>query len=286
MTLGLRSARFGKIELSDPRFEHDYLRFLTFNSPALKGRGDVTLYVPPNTDTASNLAVVLLLHGVYCSHWAWAYKAGAHHIADELIQSGQIPPMVIVMPSDGLWAEGSGYVRHVSADYEGWIVDDLLDCVRECMPQVGLQSRIFIGGLSMGGYAALRLGAKYSHIFSGVSAHSAFVTLEMQRSLLTQPLPFAPDDRDDGTVLFWMEQRRAHLPPIRFDCGTEDRFIEHNRSLSQELHAAGVQHTYEEYPGSHDWAYWSARLPTTLRFFANILASDEHDVRRQASERS
>ncbi len=278
MTTGLRSARFGKIELSDPRFEHDHLRFVTFNSPALRGRGDVTLYVPSNTDTVTDLPVVVLLHGVYGSHWAWAYKAGAHRTADQLIQSGQIPPMVMVMPSDGLWAEGSGYLPHASTNYEAWIVEDVLGCVRECVPQVGQRSPLFIGGLSMGGYAALRLGAKYAHIFKGVSAHSAFTTLATQRSLVTQALPFQPDDRDDGSVLFWLLQERAQLPPLRFDCGTADKFLEQSRALSHALHAAAILHAYEEYLGGHDWSSWSERLPTTLRFFADILQSEEHSV--------
>jgi len=286
MTTGLRSARFGKVELSDPRFEPDHLRFMTFNSPALGGRGDVTLYQPSHTPMATELPIVVLLHGVYGSHWAWAYKAGAHRIADDLITSGQIPPLVIVMPSDGLWAEGSGYLPHVTTDYETWVVDDVLGCVRECVPQVGAQSPIFISGLSMGGYAALRLGAKYPQIFKGVAAHSAFNTLEIQRSLVTQSLPFQPGDRDDGSVLFWMLEHRAQLPPMRFDCGTEDKFLEHNRALSHALHAADILHRYEEYPGGHDWTYWSERLPTTLRFFADILASAELSMRPQTSEAS
>jgi hypothetical protein len=39
--------RFDPIELSDPALELGHLRNLTFHSPALKGRGDVSLYVPP-----------------------------------------------------------------------------------------------------------------------------------------------------------------------------------------------------------------------------------------------
>lgn len=38
---------YRNVELSDPQYETDNLRQLTFNSPALKGRGDVTIFVPP-----------------------------------------------------------------------------------------------------------------------------------------------------------------------------------------------------------------------------------------------
>ncbi len=284
MTTGLRSERFGKIELSDPRFEHDHLRFLTFNSPALQGRGDVTLYVPPDTEHLGDLPLVVLLHGVYNSHWAWAYKAGAHRTAQQLIETGRIPPLLIAMPSDGLWAEGSGYVRHSGRDYEAWIVRDVVGCVMECMPRVSRQSRIFIGGLSMGGYAALRLGAKYPQVFDGISAHSAFITMEAQRRLVTRELPFQPDDRDDGSVMYWMLRHRQHLPSIRLDCGVEDRYIEQNRTLHQALHGAGIRHDYEEYPGGHTWDYWAERLPATLLFFAKLLSAETGKQQRKASE--
>lgn len=73
---------------------------------------------------------------------------------------------------------------------------------------------------------------------------------------------------------------------MRFDCGTGDKFLEQSRALQQALRAAAILHTYEEYPGAHDWSYWSERLPTTLRFFADIPESEEHSVRRQVSDPS
>src|SRR5213594_4357952 len=63
------------IEMSFSRLEHDRLRFLTFNSPALGGnRGDVTIFVPPLELQSRNLPLVALLHGVYGSHWSWAFN--------------------------------------------------------------------------------------------------------------------------------------------------------------------------------------------------------------------
>jgi hypothetical protein len=128
--------RFATIDLSDPVYEWEYLRFLTFKSPVLRGRGDVTLFVPPDSENAQNLPMVVLLHGVYGSHWNWALKGGAHRTALEMIISGEIPPMVLVMPSDGLWGDGSGYVPHTTTDYEAWIVEDVIDCITVALPQV------------------------------------------------------------------------------------------------------------------------------------------------------
>src|SRR4051812_8570591 len=125
---------FRTLEIADARFLHDGLLPVTFKSHALGRRADVTFFVPPGTDGARDLPLVLLLHGVYGSHWAWALKGGAHRTAARLIAEGEIPPMVLAMPSDGLWGDGSGYVRHASGgDYERYIVDEVPACAAEVL---------------------------------------------------------------------------------------------------------------------------------------------------------
>ena len=64
----------------------------------------------------------------------------------------------------------------------------------------------------------------------------------------------------------------AHrLPPLRFDCGTEDILIEPNRHLHQALERAGISHVYQEFPGGHSWEYWREHLADSLRFFGRLL---------------
>lgn len=268
-------SRFLPRDLSDAEHEHDGLRFLTFKSPALKGRGDVTLFVPPLGADAADLPLVLLLHGVYASHWAWAFKAGAHKTAARLIQQRQIRPMILAMPSDGLWGDGSGYVPHLHADYEKWIVEDVIDCVLECLPQLGVGSPVFISGLSMGGYGALRLGAKYPQRFRGISGHSSITHWDQMRLFARQDFStyqvlFA--DEDDQSALSWMLRHRDRLPPLRFDCGTSDLLIEHNRALHRALEDSGIPHLYEEYEGGHTWAYWAEHVRDSLLFFDGCVA--------------
>ena len=241
---------YGKIEWSDPRFEQDNLRFLTFQSRALGGRGDVALYVPEGEDL-ENLPLVVLMHGVYCSHWAWAMKGGAHVTAAAMIAAGDIPPMVLAMPSDGLWAEGSAYLPHGGADYEAWIVDDVVGCVLTELPSLSENSGVFIAGLSMGGYGALRLGAKYPDKFQGISAHSSVTRREDIERLITQrPLPFRLEHQDEWDINYWMNRNREILPPIRFDCGVDDALLDGNRNLHAYLEGLGIAHTYEEFAGA------------------------------------
>jgi putative tributyrin esterase len=260
--------RYRTIELSEPAYERDHLRLMTFKSPALGGRGDVTVFVPPGCEGGERLPLILLLHGVYGSHWSWSLKGGAHRTALELIEKGLLRPAVIAMPSDGLWGDGSGYLPHRSADYEKWIVEDVVGCVTEVFPCLGEQSELFIAGLSMGGYGALRLGARYARRFRGISAHSSITHQRQLARLIEEPLAsYRPLPEEETGVLHWLKKNREILPPVRFDCGTGDDLIEENRSLHRELTAAGVAHRYFEFEGGHSWAYWREHIGDTLLFF-------------------
>lgn len=257
------------IEWSDPQFEPEYLRFLTFQSPALGARGDVSLFIPEG-ECLKDLPLVVLMHGVYCSHWAWAMKGGAHTTAATMIANGDIPPMVLAMPSDGLWAQGSGYLPHEDADYEAWIVDDVVRCVTAEVPSLSEISDVFIAGLSMGGYGALRIGAKFAKRFRGISAHSSVTQFEeIERLVTPRPLPFRLAHPDEWDILYWMTRNRESLPAIRFDCGVDDKLLTGNRTLHARLDELEIKHIYEEFPGGHKWPYWAEHLRDTLTFFGS-----------------
>ena len=260
------TTRFRTTEISDPAFESDNLRFITVKSPNLGGRGDICLFIPPG-NTAINLPFVTLLHGVYGSAWIWSQKAGVHRTALRMIKSGEIPPMVIAMPSDGLRGDGSGYLPHRTQNYESWIADDVPAAVMENILQVSGASPRFIAGLSMGGYGALRIGAKYPERYAAISGHSSITEVMQMARFVEEPLSTYETDFN-SSVHQAILGAGAKLPPLRFDCGVADELIDANRILHGQLQAAGIPHTYEEFPGGHDWPYWTKHIADTLRFFA------------------
>jgi len=261
---------FRTTELSNPLFENGHLRFITVKTPNLRGRGDITVFVPPGEQLTS-LPLVILLHGVYGSSWSWSQQGGAHVTAMKLIEQGKIRPMVIAMPSDGLWGDGSGYLPHSGFDFEKWIVEDVPKAMCELISVVDHHSKLFIGGLSMGGFGALRLGAKYHTIFSGISAHSSITDVSQMSSFVEEPLK-AYENAGQVADSVWstIKQHRENLPPLRFDCGIDDALLEHNRKLHRQLTEAQIDHQYQEFPGAHDWSYWQEHLRDTLLFFEEI----------------
>ena len=260
---------FFTTEISAPEFEFDHLRWITVKSKALRRRADMTMYVPSLPQPDFPLDIVILLHGVYGSHWAWALKAGVHKTAHRLIEQGKMRPMVLVMPSDGLYGDGSGYLPHQTENFEKWIAEDVITAVREQVAGVRETSNIFIAGLSMGGYGAMRLGAKYPTVFRSFSGHSS-ITEFSQMALFLE----GNDDRElsrnvlsKESVLECILANKDRLPYFRFDCGTEDLLIDFNRKLHSRLQENDIQHHYAEFPGSHQWDYWRKHIEDSLLFF-------------------
>jgi putative tributyrin esterase len=259
-------------EVSDPRFEHENLRSVTAHSSALGGRGDITFFVPPDLPADGATPLLILLHGSYGSHWAWTGKGGAHRTAKRLIEQGVLPPLVIGMPSDGLAGETTGYISHDDVDFESWIVDDVLACAARIVPTVTTKSRLFISGLSMGGFGAMHLGCKYASRFAAISAHSSVTDISFRREIGPRT-PAIHRLRTDPTltVTYWAKSHRDVLPALRFDCGTEDYMLPENQKLHGDLEAEGIAHTYQEFPGGHTWDYWERHIEDTLRFFAKVM---------------
>lgn len=266
-------SKFRTIEISDNRFECNNLRFITVKTPNLRGRGDILIFVPPNIPPGQTLPLVLLLHGVYGSCWAWSHSAGVHLQAMKLIEDGKIPPMIIVMPSDGLWGDGSGYLSHNGYNFEKWIIEDVVAAVAEKVAGANDNSPLFIAGLSMGGFGALRIGAKYSEKFKGISGHSSITALEQMKLFVEEDLSnYLQENKVDEDLLSTFRQYRDVLPPVRFDCGTDDLLIDYNRELHHKMVEYGIKHTYEEFAGGHEWRYWEEHISKSLLFFASQLS--------------
>jgi putative tributyrin esterase len=265
-----KETAFRTVELSDSVFEREGLRFATVKSSALGRRADCCIWAPRLSPGEDIETLLILLHGVYGSAWSWALKTGVHHTAQRMIERGEIRPLAIAMPSDSLQGDGSGYLTYPTLDVERWIVEEVPALARLAVPALHRDARVAIAGLSMGGYGALRLGAKYADSFHAISAHSSITRIEEMTSFVEEPIETFISDvpLDELNVLHWLMKNREMLPPVRFDCGIADPLIQGNRTLHHALVAAEIPHLYEEFVGGHEWSYWAEHVAATLRFVA------------------
>jgi S-formylglutathione hydrolase FrmB len=262
---------FRTCEVSNHNFMPENLSLVTVKSRHLNGRGDM-LILNPQVNTVS-APIVILLHGVYGSHWAWQYSVGLEKSLANLAQQyPDLSDFVVVMPSDGLFGDGSGYLPLTGhGNYEKWIVEDVIAACQKAVMKVDEHSSIYIAGLSMGGYGALRLGCKYGDIFSGVSAHSSITQLDEMALFIEEDLDiYRKDNEQNADICYWLEKKRETLPPLRFDCGVDDPLIEGNRKLNHYLKQHQHPHQYQEFNGGHEFEYWAEHIQKSFLFFHQI----------------
>jgi len=255
------------LETSNPGdLPHD-LVMVTAHTDSLKGRGDCTFVLPQGA--TGEIPLVILLHGVHGSHWSWPLLGRAGATLNRLVAQDEIQPMVLAMPSDGLAGYGSAYLDGPDRQVGEWITSDVPEIASQLAPS--LSDTWFIGGLSMGGWGAIRLALTGEVQFAAVAGHSAVTRIDDLTSI--GPSGFdvsllSEGERDLATVLV---EHRDRLPQLRFDCGADDQLLGANRDLHDLLDKRGIPHEYSEHPGGHDWTYWQRRLPDSLRFFQSVV---------------
>jgi enterochelin esterase-like enzyme len=259
-----------RLEVSPLNSCDDNFVTITAYSSHLNGRGDITVYCQATQST--NVPIIILLHGVYGSHWVWSQLGKVEQVYQNLRQQG-LSEFVLVMPSDGGHFEGSGYLPFNHADYESWVVEDVISAVIDTQPMCSDKSNIYISGLSMGGYGALRLGAKYPKVFSGISAHSSITNIEDFTDFVDRKtLDSLQKNTDvyDGDVFTTLNENKSTLAPLRLDCGKDDPLFTANSRLVRQLITANINHTFEIFDGGHSWEYWHQHVAKTFAFFANL----------------
>jgi S-formylglutathione hydrolase FrmB len=215
-----------------------------------------------------------LLHGIFGSHLDWVCGSRVASLAQEL-------GVAVVMPA----GENKFYVdNEASFDNHGAFVGrELVAFTRALFPLSKKREDTAIAGLSMGGYGALRNGLKYADTFGHIAALSAALILESalkssydEKNILGSRAYFesvfgdleglADGDKDVYALVKKRLAAKKPLPRIYAACGTEDFLVENNRAFSRFLSENNVEHTYEEGPGGHDWAFWDAYIERVLKW--------------------
>ncbi|MFC4103455.1 alpha/beta hydrolase [Paenibacillus xanthanilyticus] len=247
-------------------------------SRALDQDMTVSVYLPPGYDPDVRYPVLYALYGYGGTHASWFDYLSLDDVADRLIREGSLQPLLIVSPDYG----NSFGVNSSAADgrdpgtvsigrYEDYLMQEVVPYVDDRYSTQDDKSGRYIGGASMGGYAALYLGFSYPGLFGKVGAHSAALWTYSASDLFT-------DQRD---WLYASEALRAKRDPFRLispdklagirvylDAGESDPLAEQDRALYEALRAQGIDAVWSPAPGGHDAGYWSRQLERYLLFYA------------------
>jgi enterochelin esterase family protein len=256
----------------------------SFASASLGREVSYVVDLPPSYATGNRKYPVLYaLHGLFESPASWEGRGLAAILAG-LRERGEVPEFLVVMVDGG----NSFFVNGKEGRYEDLVVKDLLAHVESTYRVApGRDGRALLG-VSMGGYAALRIAFKYPGLFRAVATHSA---------MLLEKIPTADEGARRGQMAaffaafgnpidpqLWAESDPLSLaeradakatPELYFDCGSEDRYglFAGARDLHRALEARGVPHTFGLFPGDHGYEYVRSVLDRSLKFTGHALAS-------------
>lgn len=256
---------------------------VTFYSPILERRLSFYIFLPPGYETADkHYPAIYLLHGRFGSEIDWPYKGRAYETLSRLMASGQLTEAIVIMPSDGGFSNGTYYLdwHDGSGSFAQYFIHDLIPFVESQYRVIAERESRAIGGLSMGGFGSLYLALSHPDQFIAAGSMSGALGMFPQKDHLHMAPQWTVDMLErvvgplDGPYarkhnlanLAATVVKRSTKPALYFDCGFEDFLYESNQWFKTQLDQLQYPYTYQEFPGSHTWEYWSEHVEDVLLF--------------------
>lgn len=202
--------------------QDERLKKITIESSVLGKSMISQVYLPENYDSNTKYPVLYFLPSGGGSSYTVTNQFGITETADKLTRSNEIPPMIIValgidfsfgLNSSAEHRTVTRALRIESSDveldegmYEDYIINEAIPYIDEHFSTDTSRSGRYIGGYSMGGFAALYLAFNHPGLFAKAGGHS--------------PSLFLDDDINSSDEMSWLkwlypdEKTRAERDPI------------------------------------------------------------------------
>lgn len=226
------------------------------------------MFPMPGGAPAQPLKTLYLLHGYTGCSADWLKSSDIGDISQQF-------NLAIIMP-DG---ENHFYVNDKQRGdlYSDYIGRELVEFTRRVFPLSRKREDTIIGGISMGGCGAIINGLRFCDTFGHVVAISPALVYDDYKEATDAPNPlgltrgyyesvFGPIENMTGTYIdpAWSAKHQKEagktLPTIYMATGRNDRLCIPARRLHEAWQAAGIDHVYEEGPGTHEAIFFYPHL--------------------------
>lgn len=276
------------------------VEFRSFSSSSLGQEAEYSVLIPARYDQETrNYPVIYFLHGMFNDHTSWATERYGLIPAqiEKLMVDGKIPPSLVVIPDAG----NSFYTNSIDGTgrYEDFICQDIIQEIERNFRVSSARENRSVGGVSMGGYGALKIALKRPLEFGSTVGISPIVLLGDNPS---EGLNHADQRRANFFVsLFkpvfgipfqkehWKENSLEQLAQVTdpkglnifFAYGTNDRYnnLFPLEKGVQRLHALleerRIPHRFEAYQGEpHGWELVTNHLEEVMLFLSQTFSAD------------
>jgi putative tributyrin esterase len=238
---------------------------IEFRSEALEKSTRIKVLL--NQNATPPYPTFYLLHGLSDDESIWTRRTSIERYAEKY-------PFLIIMP-DG---ERSWYCDSRIGRFESYISHELVSFIDKLFPTRKQARYRAIGGLSMGGYGALKLGVKFPRVFGSITAHSSAVNFmhswgQDGKAGLPEVTVIAQDVDPKANDIYELVTRipTATRPHLYFDCGRDDFLHQENEQFDRFLRQAKIPHTYRRFDGAHECAYWDLHIQDALKFHVKAM---------------
>lgn len=249
---------------------------MNFFSESLMRQVPVNVILPVDKLTFPGMPVredkpyktLYLLHGIFGNYTDWVVGSRIQRYAEE-------HDLAVIMPS----GDNSFYIDQPTThnNYGEFVGKELVEITRKMFPLSHKREDTYIGGLSMGGYGALRNGLKYHDTFGAIIALSSAIHMDDYKDRTNDALFFferkdyaeavfgdldemLKSDKNPKYLVGQLIKENAQFPEIYMACGKDDALLPVNQKFVSFLRENNVAVTYEEGPGNHEWDFWDAYI--------------------------
>lgn len=250
---------------------------LRYHSDALGQAVSVNVVLPENAKTligmntgaAKTYKTLYLLHGLSDDHTIWERRTSIERYATEL-------GIAVVMPNGGR----SWYTDMANgARYFTFITEELPSVCRGFFRGMSdKREDTLIGGLSMGGYGAVKAALSYPERYAGCICLSGALdiatfkhhSIEEWRAIfgydMKSALELAGSRHDVYTLAEANVKAGKPFPKLYMWCGDDDYLLANSIRFDKLLTDLGVEHKYEQSEGNHSWKWWDMHIQDGLKY--------------------
>jgi len=237
----------------------------------------VLIFKPKTYRENEKYPLVYLLHGYSENYRQWSQTSDLQRLANDY-------GFLIVTP-DGFTSFYINSPANKNSRYEDFFFKELVPKVHQSF-NIDDQN-IFISGLSMGGYGALRYFILHSQYFNTAASASGALEIDYagfhkvsqkfwQTNRMTDDLI---KNLGNPEVANWnnysistlLKQNPSFRKPFIFDCGTEDILYQNSENLKSLTSNLKIPATFISQPGEHNTEYWSRSIENHFLYFKQHL---------------
>lgn len=242
---------------------HGTVSRIWYPSPALGMQRRMSVYTPAGYETSGrNYPVLYLLHGMGGDEEAWLTLGRAAQILDNLIASGTVQPMIVVMPNGNAVLQSApgespaGFVpptTKLNHTMDGTFENSFMDIVNfvdSTYRTIDSKESRAVAGLSMGGFHSLNISALYPDKFGYTGLFSAAIGPRANHDapLFTNREELLKNLFASSPNLYWI------------GIGEDDFLYEDNVKYRKFLENNEYPFVYFESTGGHTWKNWRKYL--------------------------